>query len=81
MACEGHTSRLEVAIEMINLLNLQDKVTITAVSSDYFTKTYFAERPPSERLENRKLRIRGLNGMRDWPVALRDYLENYYYGR
>ncbi|MFA5817545.1 MAG: SDR family oxidoreductase [Bacteroidales bacterium] len=81
MACEGHTSRLEVAVEMINLLNLQDKVTITPVTSDYFRKIYFAERPPSERLEDRKLRIRGLNGMRDWPVALKDYLENYYYGR
>jgi dTDP-4-dehydrorhamnose reductase len=81
MACEGLTSRLEVAIEMIKLLNLQDKVTVTPVPSDYFRETYFAERPPSERLENRKLRIRGVNGMRDWPVALKDYLENYYYGR
>ena len=81
MACEGLTSRLEVAIEMISLLNLQDTVTITAVTSDYFRETYFAERPPSERLENRKLRIRGLNGMRDWPVALKDYLENYYNNR
>ena len=81
MACEGLTSRLEVAIEMINLLNLQDTVTITAVTSEYFRETYFAERPPSERLENRKLRIRGLNGMRDWPVALKDYLENYYNNR
>ena len=81
MACEGHTSRLEVAVEMIKLLNLQDKVTITPVTSDYFREIYFAERPPSERLEDRKLRIRGLNGMRDWPVALKDYLENYYYGR
>jgi dTDP-4-dehydrorhamnose reductase len=81
MACEGLTSRLEVAIEMVSLLNLQDKVTITPVSSDFFRETYFAERPPSERLEDRKLRIRGMNGMRDWPVALKDYLENYYYGR
>ena len=81
MACEGLTSRLEVAIEMIKLLNLQDKVSVTPVTSDYFRETYFAERPPSERLENRKLRIRGVNGMRDWPVALKDYLENYYYGR
>lgn len=79
MACEGKTSRLEVAQEMIKLLNLQDQIKITPVSSEYFKETYFAKRPPSERLVNRKLRIREVNFMRDWPVALKDYLENYYY--
>lgn len=79
MACEGQTSRLEVATVMVHLLNLQDQVKIVPVSSDYWKETYFAARPPSERLENRKLKIRGINGMRDWPVALKDYLENYYY--
>jgi len=79
IACEGQTSRLEVATEMIRLLNLGDQVKINPVSSKYWENTYFAARPPSERLENRKLRIRGINGMRDWPVALKDYLENYYY--
>jgi len=79
MACEGQTSRLEVATVMIHLLNLQDQVKIVPVSSDYWKETYFAARPPSERLENRKLKIRDINGMRDWPVALKDYLENYYY--
>jgi dTDP-4-dehydrorhamnose reductase len=79
MACEGLTSRLEVATEMIKLLKLEDKVTITPVNSDYFSKTYFAVRPPSERLDNRKLRIRGLKGMPHWSVSLKDYLENHYY--
>jgi len=79
MACEGQTSRLEVATVMVHLLNLQDQVKIVPVSSDYWKETYFAARPPSERLENRKLKIRGINGMRDWPAALKDYLENYYF--
>lgn len=78
MVCGGQTSRLEVATELVSLLNLKDKVKLTPVGSDYFKETYFAERPPCERLINRKLNIRGLNLMRDWRVALREYIENYY---
>ena len=80
MVCGGQTSRLEVATEMIRLLNLEDKVKLTPVGSDFFKETYFAERPPCERLINRKLNIRGLNLMRDWRVALKDYIDNYYKG-
>lgn len=80
MVCGGQTSRLEVATEMIRLLNLESKVRLTPVGSDFFKETYFAERPPCERLINRKLNIRGLNLMRDWRVALKDYIDNYYKG-
>ena len=78
MVCGGQTSRLEVAQELLRLLHLEDEVRITIVSSDHFKDVYFAERPPSERLDNRKLRIRKLNMMRHWRVALKEYLENYY---
>ncbi len=78
MVCGGQTSRLEVATELVSLLNLQNKVKLTPVGSDYFKETYFAERPPCERLINRKLNIRGLNLMRDWHVALKDYIDSYY---
>ncbi len=79
MACEGLTSRLEVAEEMLKILHLNKTIKLSPVTSDFFRETYFAKRPPSERLENRKLRIRGMNGMRGWQVALKDYLDNYYY--
>ena len=78
MVCGGQTSRLEVAEELLKLLNLQDEVKITTVNSEYFKDVYFAERPPSERLDNRKLRIRGLNLMQDWRSALKEYLNEYY---
>ena len=39
---------------------------------------YFADRPPSERLINKKLDLRGLNVMRDWRVCLKEYIDNYY---
>lgn len=78
MVCGGETSRLEVAQEMIKILHLESKVQIYSVSSDYFKKEYFAERPPSERLVNAKLNIRDINIMRDWREALKEYLGNYY---
>jgi dTDP-4-dehydrorhamnose reductase len=78
MVCEGLTSRLEVAKEILGVLGLESKVKIQEVTSDYFKEEYFAERPPSERLINRKLALRKLNRMRDWRVALRDYLTDAY---
>jgi len=80
MACGGQTSRLEVAEELLKILDLQDSIKITPVRSDYFKEIYFAERPASERLVNRKLTIRNLNLMQDWKTALREYLKMYYEG-
>lgn len=79
MVCEGQTSRLEIAEELLGILGRED-IKIIEVSSDYFKKEYFAPRPDSERLINRKLNLRGLNIMRDWRVALKEYLEDYYDG-
>jgi dTDP-4-dehydrorhamnose reductase len=80
MVCGGQTSRLEVAQEMLSILNLNKSIILTEVGSEYFSKEYFAERPPCERLINQKLNIRGLNVMRDWKIALKEYLEVYYKG-
>ena len=80
VVCEGMTSRLEVARELVELLGLDEEVAIVEVSSDHFKQEYFAERPASERLVNKKLALRGLNEMRDWKAALKEYLENYYEG-
>jgi dTDP-4-dehydrorhamnose reductase len=80
MVCDGLTSRLEVAHELFKILDLGKRVRITEVTSEFFAKEYFAIRPDSERLINRKLRLRGINTMRDWKVALREYVENYYFG-
>ena len=78
MVCGGQTSRLEVAQELIKILSKEKEIKITEVSSDYFKKEYFAERPPCERLINKKLELRNLNIMRDWKIALKEYIENYY---
>jgi dTDP-4-dehydrorhamnose reductase len=78
MVCGGQTSRYEVTRELLRILKLTDVVKLTPVGSDYFKDVYFAERPPCERLINRKLDIRNINLMRDWKVALEEYITNYY---
>lgn len=78
MVCGGETGRLEVALELIKVLNLEKEIKITSVSSDYFKDIYYAERPPSERLINKKLNLRGINKMRDWRISIKEYIETYY---
>jgi len=80
MVCDGITGRLEVAQELIKILGLGDAVKVTPVDSSYWKKTYFADRPRSERLTNEKLKLRGLNVMRDWRVCLSEYIADYYKG-
>jgi dTDP-4-dehydrorhamnose reductase len=80
MVCGGQTSRKEVAEYLIHVLGLEKNIKITLVKSDFFSKEYFAERPPNERLINRKLSIRNVNIMRDWRIALKEYIEDYYQG-
>ena len=78
MVCGGQTSRIEVARELIKLLNIESEIKIIEVSSDYFSSIYYAKRPPCERLVNRKLEIRNINIMRDWRISLREYINDYY---
>jgi len=78
--CGGQTSRLEVAQELINILEKKDEIRINVVDSEYFSKEYFADRPASERLLTRKLQLRGVSEMRDWKISLNEYVKNYYAG-
>lgn len=80
MICDGVTSRLDVARHLLMLLGLNNRVTITPVSSDHFAQEYFAARPASERLIPSKLKLRDLYIMRDWQVCLAEYLDEYYVG-
>jgi dTDP-4-dehydrorhamnose reductase len=78
MVCDGLTGRFEVAQELIKLLDLHDSIRITPVESDHWKDIYFAERPPSERLIDKKLNLRGINIMRDWRICLEEYIAHYY---
>lgn len=78
MACDGLTSRLEIARAILEFRGLQDRVRITEVPSSHFSAEYFAQRPPSECLVNAKLNLRQLNHMRHWKLALKACLDDYY---
>jgi dTDP-4-dehydrorhamnose reductase len=80
MVCKGTTGRYEVTLELIKVLGKENEIKITPVQSDYWKKEYFAKRPDSERLLNRKLGLRELNIMRDWRICLEEYIKNYYKG-
>jgi dTDP-4-dehydrorhamnose reductase len=78
MVCGGQTSREEVCRELLRILNLEDKINIELVSSDFFAAEYFAPRPPCERLVNKRLDLIDCNKMRDWKISLKDYIDDYY---
>jgi dTDP-4-dehydrorhamnose reductase len=80
MVCQGETSRLDVARALVDELGLTDTIAVKPVSSAFFAETYFAPRPDCERLVNRKLALRGLDVMRPWREALREYLRRDYVG-
>ncbi len=78
MVCGGRTSRLEVTEEILSVVGLSEKIEINTVSSDFFKDEYFAARPESERLVNKKLAMRNLDLMRDWKVCLKEYIDDRY---
>ena len=78
MVCGGITGRFEVVEELIKILKLEDDVKVIPVDSSYWKKEYYAERPPSERLVDKKLELRGVNVMRDWKICLEEYIRDYY---
>jgi dTDP-4-dehydrorhamnose reductase len=78
LVCKGVTGRYEVAEKIISILGLEGKIELKKVHSDHFKDEYYAPRPPSERLINKKLQLRGLDKMRDWEVCLEEYLKNCY---
>lgn len=80
LVCEGQTSRLEVAKYLVKSIGKENEIQISPVHSDHFKAEYYADRPKSERLLNKKLNIRGLNIMRDWRTALDEYIKKDYSG-
>ncbi|MEM3434011.1 MAG: dTDP-4-dehydrorhamnose reductase [Candidatus Methanomethyliaceae archaeon] len=76
-ACTGEGSRLDVAREILSFLG-RDDVELVPVPSEFFRNSYPAPRPRSEMMRNYMLELRGLNIMRSWKEALREYLATNY---
>lgn len=76
MVSNGDASRYDVAKSIVEHLGLDVKVT--KVNSDFFKESYFAVRPDSENLINKKLNDINKNLMSDWESSLKTYLDLYY---
>jgi dTDP-4-dehydrorhamnose reductase len=73
MACLGEGSRFDVAREIVAFYG-RDDVDVIPVTSEAFAADYPAPRPRSEMMRNYMLDLRGMNRMRPWQTALREYL-------
>ena len=70
--CRGSASRYEVAKHFLKLI--KSDIKLKKVSSDFFSDQYFAPRPKSEKLINKRLNDLKINYMRDWKVCLKEYV-------
>lgn len=77
MVGKGSAKRYDVAKKIIEYVE-RDDVELIPVASDFFSKEYFAPRPKSEMLKNYRLEQMGLNKMRHWEEALKEYIDNYW---
>jgi dTDP-4-dehydrorhamnose reductase len=76
MVSSGEASRYDTAVEINEYLELG--ITVNKVDSNFFTSEYFAPRPHSEKLINKKLIELGKNYMRDWKICLHEYLNEFF---
>lgn len=77
MVCRGSGTRLEVAKEIVRICGHTD-VEVKGVDSSHFKKQFWVNRPDCEMLSNSRLEKLGINLMRDWRVALNEYLHRDY---
>lgn len=72
----GDCTRYEAAYEIIKLLGVD--IEVEKVTSDFFNKEYFAPRPNSEKLINKKLNEFNADYMRDWKTTIKEYINEKY---
>jgi dTDP-4-dehydrorhamnose reductase len=77
MVCEGSGSRHDVARHILDICG-RDDIELKAVDSSFFGHNYYAPRPVSEMMLNTRLAALGLNHMRPWQDALRDYISREF---
>jgi len=71
---DGTASRFDYVSEIVKVFNLNN--TMEGVNSNEFPRK--ANMPDNETLDNMHLTLRGLNNMRHWKDALKDYITTTY---
>jgi dTDP-4-dehydrorhamnose reductase len=79
MASHGSCSFFKLTNEILKILNIKDKFTISCISAKILEKRELARRPLSVIMSNSRLKKENLDRQRDWKLSLKDYLEKPYF--
>jgi len=78
MVNKGSGTRYDVAREIVRICGYAETVEVERVPSSHFEKQFWVRRPDCEMLANTRLEKLGINLMRNWQVALEEYLRRDY---
>ena len=78
MVCKDFGTRLDVAREIVDICGYTGEIQLEEVSSDFFNKEFYAPKPSNEMLMNTRLEALGINKMRPWKIAIREYIKREY---
>ena len=79
MASHGSCSFYELTNELLKILKIEKKFTVSRISAKILSKREVARRPLSVIMNNSRLRQENLDRQRDWKISLKDYLEKPYF--
>lgn len=79
MASHDEATFFEIAEACVRALGIGHRIEINPVSADEVSRDEAAARPPRAVMENRRLKVEGLDRQRGWRLALADYLSGTYY--
>ena len=80
MACHGQASFFELAVACVEELQLTDRLRLQPTSADRVAAvTDTAKRPAAAVIDNRRLRVEGLDLQRPWRDALNEYLSRPWF--
>jgi len=81
MAAHGQATFHDVARVIWSELGLDDRIELTRADAAESSRLDVARRPEKAILDNKRLRDAGVDRMRPWDVALREYLRHPFFER
>ena len=79
MASHGSCSFYELTNELLKILKIEKKFTVSRISAKILSKREVARRPLSVIMNNSRLKQENLDRQRNWKISLKDYLEKPYF--
>ena len=79
MASHGACSFFELTNELLDILNIKNKFTVSCISAKLLEKREVARRPLSVIMNNNRLKQENLDRQRNWKLSLKEYLEKAYF--